>query len=88
MFQEIPETSHGHIPLGHTMEFFPKDPFPSQHTENEQPFTRTDHETEQGNHSRQRDIPKNDRERDHDTDEEYEEVEILPEHIEKCYKEK
>ena len=45
LFQEIPETSRGHIPLGHTMEFFPKDPFQSQHTKTEQPFTRTDRET-------------------------------------------
>ena len=83
LFQEIPGTSRGYIPLGHTMEFFPKDPFQSQHTEIEH-----EHETEQGNHSRQRDIPKTDRERDHDIDEEYEEVEILPKHIEKCRKDK
>ena len=68
------------------MEFFGKDSFQSQHTETEQPSTRTDHETEHGNHSRQREIPRNNREKDHDTDEEYEEVEILPEHIEKCRK--
>ena len=49
---------------------------------------RTNHEIEQVNHSRQHDIPKNDRERDHDTDEEYEEVEILPKHIAKCRKDK
>ena len=70
------------------MEFFPKDSFQSQYTDTEQPFTRTEHETEQGNHSRQRDIPRTDREKDHDTDEEYEEVEILPKHIAKCRKDK
>ena len=47
-----------------------------------------DHEPERGNHSRQCDIPRNDREKDHDTDEEHEEVEILPEHLEKCQKDK
>ena len=70
------------------MEFFPKDLFQSQHTEIEQPSTRTDRETEHGNHSRQCEIPRNDREKDHDIDEEYEEVEILPEHIAKCRKDK
>ena len=33
-------------------------------------------------------MPRNDRGKDHDTDEEYEEVEILPEHIAKCHKDK
>ena len=88
LFQEIPQNSRGHIPLSHTMEFFPKDPFQSQHTETEQPFIRIDQETEHGDHSRQREVPRNDREKDHDTDEEYEEVEILPEHITKFCKDK
>ena len=88
MFQEIPKTSRGHIPLGHTMEFFPKDSFQSQHAKTKQPFTRTDRETKQGNHSRQCDIPKNDREKDHDTDEEQEEVEILLEHLARCCRDK
>ena len=35
LFQEIPGNSRGYIPLGHTMEFFPKDSFQSQHTETE-----------------------------------------------------
>ena len=70
------------------MEFFPKDPFHSQHTESEQPFTRVDQEIEHGDHSRQCEMPRNDRGKDHDTDEEYEEVEILPEHIAKCRKDK
>ena len=69
-------------PLGDTMEFFPKDLFQSPHTETEY------QETKQGNHSRQRDIPRIDRERDHDIDEEDKEVEILPEHIAKCRKDK
>ena len=68
--------------LRHTMEFFPKDPFQSQHTETD------DREIEQGNHSRQHDIPRTDRERYHNIDEEDEEVEILPEHIAKCRKDK
>ena len=46
------------------MEFFPKHSFQSQHNE------ANDRETEQGNHSRQRDIPRTDRERYHDIDEE------------------
>ena len=33
LFQEIPQNSQGHVPLTHTMEFFPKDSFQSQHTE-------------------------------------------------------
>ena len=33
-------------------------------------------------------MPRNGRGKDHDTDEEYEEVEILPEHIAKCRKDK
>ena len=70
LYQEIPET----------MELFPKDPFQSQHTETD------DQEIEQGNHSRQRDIPRTDRERYHDTDEEHEEMEVLPEHVEKFRK--
>ena len=41
--------------LEHTMELFPKDPF--QHTDTD------DQEIEPGNHSRQRDIPRTDRER-------------------------
>ena len=64
------------------MDFFPKDPFQSQHAETD------DREIEQGNHSRQRDIPRTDRDRYHDIDEEDEEVEILPEHIAKCRKDK
>ena len=46
------------------MEFFPKDPFQSQHTNTD------DREIEPGNHSRQCDIPRTDRERYHDSDEE------------------
>ena len=88
MFQAIPETSQGPTPLDHTMEFFSKEMFQSQHTKIEQPFTRTDRETKHGDHSRQCEIPKHNRERDHDTDEEYEEVEILLEHIAKCRKDK
>ena len=65
------------------MELFPKDPFQSQHAEIEH-----EHETEQGNHSRQRDIPRTDRDRYHDINEEDEEVEILPEHITNCRKDK
>ena len=65
------------------MEFFPKDPFQSQHAEIED-----EHEIEQGNHSRQHDIPETDRERYHEIDEEDEEVEILPEYIEKCREDK
>ena len=49
---------------------------------------RNDQETEHGDHSRQCEMPRNDRGKDHDTDEEYEEVEILPEHIAKCRKDK
>ena len=49
---------------------------------------RTGHETKQGNHSRQRDIPQTDRERDHEIDEEHEEMEILPKHIAKFCKDK
>ena len=48
---------------------------------------RTDHEPEHGNHSRQCDIPRNDREKDHDLEEEYEEVEILPKHLTNCHRE-
>ena len=70
------------------MEFFTKDPFQSQHSEAEHAHAMVDHESERGNHNRQHDIPRNDREKDHDTDEEYEEVEILPEHIAKCRKDK
>ena len=70
------------------MEFFPKDPSHSQHIETEQPFTRTDRDIEHGDHSRQHEMPRNDRGKDHDSDEEYEEVEILPEHIAKCRKDK
>ena len=88
LFQEIPQNSQGHVPLGQTMEFFPKDPFHSQHIESEQPFTRVDQKIEHGDHSRQCEMPRNDRGKDHDTDEEYEEVEILPEHIAKCCKDK
>ena len=47
-----------------------------------------DHEPKYGSHSRQREIPRNDREKDHDTNEEYEEVEILPKHITKFCKDK
>ena len=72
LYQEIPET----------MEFFPKDPFQSQHTDTD------DRDIEQGNHSRQRDIPRTDRERYHDTDEEHEEMEVLPEHVENFRKDK
>ena len=64
------------------MEFFPKDSFQSQHNEAD------DRETEQGNHSQQCDIPRTDRDRYHDIDEEDKEVEILPEHIAKCHKDK
>ena len=88
MFQEIPETSRGPTPLGHTMELFSKETFQSQHTKAEHAHAMADHEPECGNHSRQRDIPRNDREKDHDTDEEYEEVKILPEHLAKCHKDK
>ena len=49
---------------------------------------RSDHETEHGHHNRQRDIPRTDRDRYHHIDEEDEEVEILPEHITKCCKDK
>ena len=49
---------------------------------------RTNHEPEYVNHSRQCDIPRNDREKDHDTDEEYEEVEILCEHLARFCKDK
>ena len=64
------------------MDFFPKDPFQSQHTDTD------DREIEPGNHSRQRDIPRTSRERYHDIDEEDKEVEILPKHIAKCRKDK
>ena len=64
------------------MEFFPKDPFQSQHTDTD------DREIELGNHSWQRDIPKTDREKYHDTDEEHEEMEVLPEHVEIFRKDK
>ena len=42
-----------------------------------------DHEPKHGDHSRH-----HDREKDHDIDEEREEVEILPKHLAKCWKEK
>ena len=61
------------------MEFFPKDPFQSQHTDTD------DREIEQGNHSRQCDIPRTDRERYQDSDEE---MEVLPEHVKNCRKDK
>ena len=64
------------------MEFFPKDSFQSQHNEAD------DRETEQGNHSWQHDIPRTDRERYHESDEEHEEMEVLPEHVEKSRKDK
>ena len=64
------------------MEFFPKDSFQAQHNEAD------DRETEQGNHSRQHDIPRTNRDRYHDIDEEDEEEEILPEHIAKYHKDK
>ena len=46
------------------------------------------HEHEHDNHSWQCDIPRNDRGKSHDTDEEYEEVEILPEHLANCRRDK
>ena len=49
---------------------------------------RIDHDPEHGNHCRQCDIPRNDREKDHDTNEEQEEVEILLEHIARCHRDK
>ena len=61
------------------MAFFPKDPFQSQHTDTD------DREIEQGNHSQQRDIPRTDRERYQDSDEE---MEVLPEHVENSRKDK
>ena len=51
------------------MAFFSKDPF--QHTDT------SDREIEKGSHSRQRDVPKTDEEKYHDTDEENEEMELL-----------
>ena len=45
-------------PRRHMMEFFPKDPFQSQHIDTD------DREIEPGNHSRQCDIPRTDRERE------------------------
>ena len=53
--------------LSDRMAFFSKDPF--QHTDT------SDREIEQGNHSRQRDVPKTDSEKSHDTDEEHEDFE-------------
>lgn len=47
-----------------------------------------DHEPEFGEHSRYQEPPRNDKHKDHDADEEQEEVEILPEHIAKCQKDK
>ena len=47
-----------------------------------------DHEPEHGNHSRHHDPPMNDIGKDHDTDEEQEEVEIPLEHLENFCKEK
>ena len=47
-----------------------------------------DHEPKHGNHSRHHDPPKNDRGKDHDIDEEYEEVEILPKHLARCHRDK
>ena len=47
-----------------------------------------DHEIEHGNHSRHHDTPRNDRGKDHDIDEEQEEVEILPEHLARCHRDK
>ena len=70
------------------MEFFSKEPFQSNYTKLEHVPTMANHKPEHGNHSRQRDIPRNDNGKDHDTDEEYEEVEILPEHLAKCCKDK
>lgn len=47
-----------------------------------------DHEPEFGEHNRYQEPPRNDKHKDHDTEEEQEEVEILPEHISKCRKDK
>ena len=62
------------------MAFFSKDPF--QHTDTD------DQEIEKGNHSRQRDISRTNRERYHDTDEEHEEMEVLPKDVENFRKDK
>ena len=47
-----------------------------------------DYELEHSDHNRNQDQPRNDKEKDHYTDEEEEEVEILPKHIAKCHKDK
>lgn len=47
-----------------------------------------DYEPEHGDHNRHQEIPRNDKHKDHDADEEPEEVEILPKNIAKFWKDK
>ena len=70
MFQEVPETNRGPTPLDNTTKLFSKELFQSQHIETEHVLAMVDHKPEHGSHSRHQDQPRNDREKDHDTDEE------------------
>ena len=47
-----------------------------------------DHELEHGNHSRHHEPPKNDRGKDHEIDEEHEEVKTLPKHLARFHRDK
>ena len=65
-----------------------KEPSHSQYTKLGNFLAMADHESEHDTHSRQWDLPRNNRGKDHDTDDEHEEVEILPEHLARCHRDK
>ena len=89
MYQEDPETHKGPTSSNNTIEFLLKGPFQSQHTEIVHIPTMADHEPKFGEHSRDQEQSRNDKQKDpfmYDEDEE--EVEINSEKIEKCRNDK
>ena len=68
-YQEDPETSERAEPLNNTFDYLFKGSFQSQRTQTERVPAMGDYEPEQGDHSRHQEIPRNDTEKDHDTEE-------------------
>lgn len=89
LYQEDPKISKGHTPPDSTTKFLFRGPFHSQHTKTTHIPTMANHEPEFGEHSRDQQQTRNDRQKYPFTyDEDEEEFKINYEHLEKCCNDK
>ena len=88
MYQEDPKNNKDPTSPKNTSELFFRGPLQSRHTETIHIPTMIDHKPEHGEHSRDQEQTRNDKQKDPFTYEDEEEVEINSEHLERCHKDK